>query len=126
LGETIAFEQRPGSEYRTGYQIRQPIGVVLGITLFNDVPNLMPHKVASAIAAGNSIILKPHQRTPLSALELARAVQMSGLPDGTMQVLTGSDVDLGAAHGAARARSACRGFGRRRDRRNWTDRQSAQ
>jgi glyceraldehyde-3-phosphate dehydrogenase (NADP+) len=94
-GETIAFDQRPGSERRTGYDVRQPIGVVLGITPFNDPLNLVAHKVASAIAAGNSIILKPHRRTPLSALELARALQMSGLPDGILQVLTGSGAELG-------------------------------
>lgn len=96
VGETIDFGLRPGSEHRTGYQQRVPVGVVVAITPFNDPLNLVAHAVGPAIAAGNSIIVKPHPRTPLSALRLAAAFERAGLPPGQLQVITGLPND--AAH----------------------------
>jgi glyceraldehyde-3-phosphate dehydrogenase (NADP+) len=94
-GETIAFGQRPGSERRFGYTVREPAGIVVAITPFNDPLNLVAHKVGPAIAAGNPVILKPHEQTPFSALRLADEFRCAGLPPGILQVLTGRGQDIG-------------------------------
>ncbi len=89
LGETIPFDSFPGGEKRRGYYYRFPIGIVLAITPFNDPLNLVAHKLGPAIAAGNSVILKPATVTPLSALKLAEALLEAGLHPLTLQVITG-------------------------------------
>ncbi len=95
-GETIPFDQRPGSEHRLGYFVREPVGVVGAITPFNDPLNLVAHKVGPALAAGNAIIVKPDSKTPLSALKLAEALVSSGLlPRGVLQVVTGKGSEIG-------------------------------
>lgn len=94
-GETIPFDSFPGGENRVGYYYRFPIGVVLAITPFNDPLNLVAHKVGPAIAAGNSVILKPATVTPLSAIKLVEVLLEAGLPPETIQVLTGSGIMLG-------------------------------
>ncbi len=97
-GETISFDQRPGSENRLGYFMREPVGVVGAITPFNDPLNLVAHKVGPALAAGNAIIVKPDSKTPLSALKLAEAILSSGLlPRGVLQVITGRGSEIGDA-----------------------------
>lgn len=96
-GETIAFDQGIGSEQRSGYYQYQPAGVIFAITPFNDPLNLVAHKVGPAIAAGNTVILKPHEQTPFSALLLARALVEAGLPSGVLQVLTGVGQEIGPA-----------------------------
>lgn len=95
-GETIPFDQRPGSEHRMGYFVREPLGIVGAITPFNDPLNLVAHKVGPALAAGNAIIVKPDSKTPLSALKLAEALLSSGLlPRGVLQVITGKGSEIG-------------------------------
>lgn len=94
-GETIPFDQRAGSENRVGYFFREPIGIVGALTPFNDPLNLVAHKIGPAIAAGNVIIVKPHEATPLSALKLAEAFVQAGLPGGMLQVITGYGVEIG-------------------------------
>ena len=96
-GETIQFDQRPGSEGRIGYWIREPIGVVAAITPYNDPLNLVAHKVGPAIASGNAIVVKPHSATPLSALRLADAFAAAGLPPSVLQVITGRGAEIGGA-----------------------------
>ena len=94
-GETINFDQNEGSEHRTGYYYRFPVGVVGAITPFNDPLNLVAHKIGPAIAAGNAIVLKPASVTPLSALKLAEALVEAGLPKGMLSVITGSGKQIG-------------------------------
>lgn len=95
-GETIPFDQRPGSERRFGYFVREPIGVIGAITPFNDPLNLVAHKVGPALAAGNAIIVKPHSATPLSALKLAEVLDDTDLlPPGGLQVITGRGSEVG-------------------------------
>lgn len=94
-GETVPFDSFPGGENRTGYFLRDPVGVVLAITPFNDPLNLVAHKVGPALAAGNSVILKPATVTPLSAIKLAELLTANGLPPEALQVLTGSGELLG-------------------------------
>ncbi len=65
------------------------------ITPFNDPLNLVAHKLGPAIATGNSVVLKPHEQTPFSALLLARQFERAGLPPGVLQVITGRGSDLG-------------------------------
>ncbi len=94
-GETIAFDQMPGSENRFGYFKRLPVGVVLAITPFNDPLNLVAHKIGPAIAAGNAVILKPHSSTPLSAKKLVELFEATELPTGVLQLITGSGAIIG-------------------------------
>ena len=95
LGETIPFNSFPGGEKKIGYFYRFPIGIILAITPFNDPLNLVAHKLGPAIAAGNSVILKPATVTPLSALKLAEAFLASGLPAECLQVITGNGSEIG-------------------------------
>ncbi|KHF38478.1 aldehyde dehydrogenase family protein [Halalkalibacter okhensis] len=94
-GETISFDQAPGSEGRQGYYTRIPIGIIGAITPFNDPLNLVAHKVGPAIASGNAIIVKPATATPLSALKLAEAFEAAGLPDKVLSVVTGYGYEIG-------------------------------
>ena len=94
-GETISFDQMPGSENRIGYYSREPIGIIGAITPFNDPLNLVAHKIGPALASGNAIIVKPDSKTPLSALWLARAIHNAGLPPGILQVITGPGRTVG-------------------------------
>lgn len=96
-GETIAFDQRPGSEHRVGYWVREPIGTVVAITPFNDPLNLVAHKIGPAIAAGDAVIVKPHSQTPLSAIALVEAILEAGLPPDILQVITGRGSEIGDA-----------------------------
>ncbi|AMM95465.1 aldehyde dehydrogenase [Peribacillus simplex] len=94
-GETISFDQMPGSEDRMGYYYRFPVGIIVAITPFNDPLNLVAHKVGPAIASGNAIIVKPAPATPLSALLLAEAFEKAGLPPKVLSVITGYPSDMG-------------------------------
>ncbi|MFT9849391.1 aldehyde dehydrogenase family protein [Aneurinibacillus sp. REN35] len=94
-GETIPFDQMPGSENRVGYYYRFPIGLIAAITPFNDPLNLVAHKVGPAIASGNAIIVKPAMVTPLSALLLAEAFVEAGLPPKVLTVITGHAKEIG-------------------------------
>lgn len=96
-GETIPFDQRPGSEGRQGWWRPEPVGIVGAITPFNDPLNLVAHKLGPALGAGNAVVLKPDSRTPLSALRLARALHDAGLPEGMLQVVTGPGGEVGNA-----------------------------
>jgi glyceraldehyde-3-phosphate dehydrogenase (NADP+) len=88
-GETIKFDSFAGGENRIGYYEHVPLGVIVAITPFNDPLNLAAHKLGPALAAGNSVILKPSQQAPLSALKLVEVLVESGLPAGQVNVLTG-------------------------------------
>ncbi|TJZ91552.1 CoA-acylating methylmalonate-semialdehyde dehydrogenase [Paracoccus gahaiensis] len=71
------------------YSMRQPLGVVAGITPFN-FPAMIPlWKMGPALACGNAMILKPSERDPSVPLMLARLLQEAGLPDGVLQVVNG-------------------------------------
>jgi len=71
------------------YSMRQPLGVVAGITPFN-FPAMIPlWKMGPALVSGNAMILKPSERCPSTALRLAELLQEAGLPDGVLQVVNG-------------------------------------
>lgn len=85
-GEHVAFS---GAEGDWGYTIREPLGVCVGIAAWNYPIQMAAWKSAPALACGNSIIVKPAELTPLSALRLAEAYREAGLPDGVFNVLQG-------------------------------------
>ena len=74
-----------------------PYGVVVGIIPWNYPAALFARKVAPAIMAGNSIVLKPHEDTPLAALALAGIVEEAGVPPGVVNVVTGAGRTVGDA-----------------------------
>lgn len=96
-GETIPFDAAVGGVNRIGYTLREPIGVIGAITPFNFPMNLVAHKVGPAIAAGNTIVLKPASQTPLSALFIAGIFEEAGLPAGVLNVVTGPGGTVGEA-----------------------------
>jgi glyceraldehyde-3-phosphate dehydrogenase (NADP+) len=87
-GEVIPLDWTPGTDSHLGILRRVPIGPVLGITPFNFPLNLVAHKVAPALAAGNSILIKPAPQTPLTALLLGEVVLEAGLPPGALNIMT--------------------------------------
>ncbi len=86
-GEVIPLDLMPTSKGRLGLTRRVPIGPVLGISPFNFPLNLAAHKVAPAIAAGCSILLKPPSADPLTMLFVARIIADAGIPDGAVNVV---------------------------------------
>jgi len=86
-GEVIPLDWTPGMDSHVGILRRVPIGPVLGITPFNFPLNLVAHKVAPALAAGNPIVIKPAPQTPMTALLLAEVALEAGVPPGGLNVL---------------------------------------
>ena len=94
-GEYLPLDWQESTAGRWGIVRRFPLGPIAGITPFNFPINLVAHKVAPAIAAGCSMVLKPAPQTPLSSLLLAECVQQAGWPDGGLNVLPLSNEDAG-------------------------------
>ena len=92
-GEFLPLDWQEFTAGRWGIVRRFPLGPVAGITPFNFPLNLVAHKVAPAIAAGCSMVLKPAPQTPLCSLLLAECVQQAGWPDGGFNVLPLSNDD---------------------------------
>lgn len=88
-GEVAPLDVAAGAEGRFSLSRRFPIGIVAGVTPFNFPLNLVLHKLAPALAAGNPIIIKASPRTPLSALKLGELARGLELPPGAVNVLTG-------------------------------------
>ncbi len=86
-GDVIPMDLTPGMEQHVSFVRRVPIGPVLGITPFNFPLNLVAHKVAPCLAAGNPMVLKPAPQTPLTSLLLAELVLDTGLPPGALSVV---------------------------------------
>jgi acyl-CoA reductase-like NAD-dependent aldehyde dehydrogenase len=94
-GETVPMDAGLGGEKRIGFYLRFPVGIVAAISPFNFPLNLVAHKVAPAIAAGCSVILKPASTTPLTSLKLGEIMMEAGLPDGALNVIVGSGSTVG-------------------------------
>jgi acyl-CoA reductase-like NAD-dependent aldehyde dehydrogenase len=86
-GEIVPLDWLPGNEGREALIRRVPLGPVTGITPFNFPLNLVAHKVAPALAAGNPILLRPASQTPCSSLALGRIVLEAGWPEDAIAVL---------------------------------------
>ena len=97
-GSTLPLDANKGTGLeKLGFTIRQPVGVVVAISPFNYPALLVLHKIAPALAVGNSVVLKPARSTPLTAIALAKCFSDAGLPEGVFQVITGSGAELGSA-----------------------------
>jgi lactaldehyde dehydrogenase len=97
-GQTIPLDTSPfppGNMNRLGFTIREPIGVVGAISPFNFPLNLLLHKVAPALAAGNTVVVKPPTDGPLPALLVAKIFEEAGLPRGMLNVVLGSGSEVG-------------------------------
>jgi len=95
-GEVFSIDWTAAGENRQGFTRRQPVGAVLGITPFNYPINLACHKIGPAIAAGNPIIIKPAEKTPLSTVILAEIVLEAGFPPQAFSMLNawGPDTEM--------------------------------
>ncbi|KQX02944.1 aldehyde dehydrogenase [Ensifer sp. Root423] len=100
-GEVIPFDSYAGSESRQGWYTRDPLGIIAAITPYNDPLNLVAHKLGPAIAGGNSVLLKPSELTPFSAVKLVDVLVDSGLPEEVITVAVGG-AELGQALVSAR------------------------
>ncbi|HEX9723882.1 MAG TPA: aldehyde dehydrogenase family protein [Vicinamibacteria bacterium] len=94
-GETIPMDASAGGENRMGFYFRTPVGVVGAISPFNFPLNLVGHKVAPALAAGNTVVLKPATTTPLTAVRLGEILAEAGLPDGVFNLVFGDGATVG-------------------------------
>ncbi|EUC19100.1 UNVERIFIED_ORG: acyl-CoA reductase-like NAD-dependent aldehyde dehydrogenase [Burkholderia sp. CF145] len=95
-GEVVPFDAYAGSENRQGWFTREPLGIIVAITPYNDPLNLVAHKLGPAIAGGNAVVLKPSELAPLSAIKLVNYLVAAGMPSNIVSVATG-----GAALGEA-------------------------
>jgi putative phosphonoacetaldehyde dehydrogenase len=106
LNLTVAAEEAPrirgethdlavGGQRRLALTLHEPVGVVAAITPFNRPLNQVVVKVAPAIAAGNRVVVKPSEKTPLTALRFAAVLTEAGLPPGMLAVLTGPPTSIG-------------------------------
>ena len=95
-GEVFSIDWTAAGENRQGFTRRLPVGTVLGITPFNYPVNLACHKIGPAIAAGNPIIIKPAEKTPLSSVILAEMVLEAGFPPQAFSMLNawGPDTEM--------------------------------
>jgi acyl-CoA reductase-like NAD-dependent aldehyde dehydrogenase len=91
-GEVVPLDWTPSTDSHLGILRRFPIGPILGITPFNFPLNLVAHKVAPALAAGNPILIKPAPQTPLTALLLGEIALEAGLPPGGLNVIPCNNV----------------------------------
>lgn len=96
-GEVIPMDGDFRSLNRFGYWIREPVGIVLAITPYNDPLNMVAHKTSPAIAAGNAFILKPTYLTPLSAVKMGEVFLEAGLPEKSISIITGKSSEIGDA-----------------------------
>lgn len=88
-GDVVPMDFATTGEGRMAMTVREPLGVIGAITPFNFPLNLTLHKLAPALAGGNSVVHKPAERTPLSALRLAHLVIQAGVPTGAYNIVTG-------------------------------------
>ena len=94
-GEVVPMEAAPTGKGRWAMTVREPLGVIAAITPFNFPLNLALHKIGPALAAGNSVVHKPSENTPLSAVRLARLAIEAGVPSGAYNVVTGPGEETG-------------------------------
>jgi aldehyde dehydrogenase (NAD+) len=96
-GEVFACDVSAIGRARRAVTHREPVGLAAAITPFNHPLNQVAHKVAPAIAAGTPMVVKPSERTPLSALWLLDVLHECGLPHDALQMVTGDPREIGDA-----------------------------
>jgi phosphonoacetaldehyde dehydrogenase len=94
-GEVFSCDLTAHGKRRKIYTLREPLlGVITAITPFNHPLNQVIHKVAPAVATNNRVVLKPSEKTPLTALALADILYEAGLPPAMLSVLTGDPAEI--------------------------------
>ena len=86
-GELLPLDLTPQGKQRWGFVRRFPIGVISAITPFNFPLNLVAHKVAPALAAGNTVVLRPSSQVPITSMILGEIVKQSGYPAGGLNIV---------------------------------------
>jgi acyl-CoA reductase-like NAD-dependent aldehyde dehydrogenase len=94
-GEMVPIESAPGNAHRLAFTIRVPRGVVCGITSFNSPLNMVAHKLAPALASGNTVVIKPPQTTPFCAALLIELLVRAGLPPRHAALVQGPGAEIG-------------------------------
>jgi len=94
-GQVFSCDLTPHGKSRKVYTLREPLlGVIAAITPFNHPLNQVAHKVAPSIVTGNRMVLKPTEKTPLTALLLADILYEAGLPPEMFSVVTGDPAEI--------------------------------
>ena len=94
-GETVPLDATPAGATHMGFYLRVPVGVVVAISPFNFPLNLVAHKVAPALAVGNTVVLKPATTTPLTSVILGEILVEAGLPAGALNIIFGDGRTVG-------------------------------
>ncbi|MGJ7922062.1 NAD-dependent succinate-semialdehyde dehydrogenase [Neobacillus sp. LXY-4] len=95
-GKRIYGETIPAShEHKRIIVLKQPVGVVAAITPWNFPAAMITRKAAPALAAGCTVVVKPAEQTPLTALKLAELAEKAGIPKGVFTVITGDPKEIG-------------------------------
>jgi aldehyde dehydrogenase (NAD+) len=97
LADKIEGATIPVPPKRLDYTLREPLGVTLHIVPWNYPLALAARSLAPALAAGNTVVMKPSETTPLTALKLGELAVKAGLPKGVMNVVTGSGAEIGTS-----------------------------
>jgi len=92
-----AYERPAGNEHRFLFTVRDPVGVVVAIGPFNFPLNLLSHKIAPALAAGNPVVAKPTSAAPFTAMRLAEHLVSAGVPAGALNLVVGPGATVGNA-----------------------------
>ncbi|HEY7904561.1 MAG TPA: phosphonoacetaldehyde dehydrogenase [Casimicrobiaceae bacterium] len=94
-GQVFSCDLTPHGKSRKVYTLREPLrGVISAITPFNHPLNQVAHKIAPAVATNNRMVVKPTEKTPLSALVLADVLYEAGLPPPMLSVITGDPREI--------------------------------
>jgi len=93
-GQVFSCDVSPQGKARKIFTLREPLGCAVCITPFNHPLNQVAHKLAPAIAAGTPVILKPSEKTPLTALRFAELLYEAGLPGPLLSVLLGPTAEI--------------------------------
>ncbi len=89
------YDYPAGNDERIAITVREPMGVVSTITPFNFPGASFAHKVATALAVGNTVVHKPTKYTPLTQIKLSKLILKAGFPEGTINVVTGNSSMIG-------------------------------
>jgi aldehyde dehydrogenase (NAD+) len=94
-GQVFSCDLTPHGKSRKVYTLREPLlGVISAITPFNHPLNQVAHKIAPSVATNNRMVLKPTEKTPLSAIVLADILYEAGLPPEMLQIVTGDPREI--------------------------------
>lgn len=95
-GEMLSADAFPGyKKSKVSFVTREPVGTVLAVSPFNYPVNLSVSKIAPALVAGNTVVLKPPTQGAISTLYLVKIFEMAGLPKGVLNTITGRGSEIG-------------------------------